>query len=408
MSKAPSIQELDELLASTPGQVEAVYQTSQRIDELKTFVHRNPHLSQMRRRRHWDARCALARSLQAICRGLEEHRDRLNSSDVISLTENDELQDRTSKLGSWTRRSGERHVIPLDSFDRARESAKQLAQLESRLGAVLPRDNTGDDGAAIPVPCKRLQKCLVQALVQADIIAGFEEQFERTPHSRHGKLHLEVHEDLHVLSDRIHDAKSAIPGVAKFIDPLRAGPPGEWTTQLKQHLSNLDRMVISNGWKMSSWEPELYRATMDAIQAAQAYLANADYSAIPSQGNNASCDADGTAPLAKRDNAEGAGTESDEDDKPAPEKPSYDKEKRELTYAGKTVKQFRQKAKNQEKVLLCFVEDGWPTAIDAPLKPSQLKDTVRALNESQNHKLLRFELNGSGEQILWRAVETAE
>jgi len=90
-------------------------------------------------------------------------------------------------------------------------------------------------------------------------------------------------------------------------------------------------------------------------------------------------------------------------------KPRWDSERRELSYGGIACKTFRQRAPNQELVLAAFEEVGWPPRIDDPIPPSggvdqrqRLADTVRALNA--NHGTLRFELDGTGEGVIWKPV----
>jgi hypothetical protein len=88
------------------------------------------------------------------------------------------------------------------------------------------------------------------------------------------------------------------------------------------------------------------------------------------------------------------------------EKPSWDGDRRELRYGGKVAKRFRQGARNQVVILASFEELGWPPRIDDPLPGragavarQRLADAVRRLN--QNGDGIRFELDGSGEGIIW-------
>lgn len=97
-------------------------------------------------------------------------------------------------------------------------------------------------------------------------------------------------------------------------------------------------------------------------------------------------------------------------------KPKWNPIRRELWLGGSLIKQFRQPAGNQEKVLAAFEEEGWPERIDDPLSPNReiepkkrLRDTVNALNGSHKTKdLIVFEADGTGEGVLWGlSVETA-
>lgn len=96
-------------------------------------------------------------------------------------------------------------------------------------------------------------------------------------------------------------------------------------------------------------------------------------------------------------------------DKPIPK---WDEARRELTVAGKIVKQFRLPSPNQEMVLTALEEEGWPPSISDPLPPCpgqdpkrRLQDTLKALNNRQKHRLIRFKGNGTGEGILWELIE---
>jgi hypothetical protein len=92
--------------------------------------------------------------------------------------------------------------------------------------------------------------------------------------------------------------------------------------------------------------------------------------------------------------------------------PKWDEARRELTVAGKIVKQFRLPSPNQEMVLTALEEEGWPPSISDPLPPypgqdpkRRLQDTLKALNNHQKHRLIRFKGNGTGEGILWELTE---
>ena len=88
--------------------------------------------------------------------------------------------------------------------------------------------------------------------------------------------------------------------------------------------------------------------------------------------------------------------------------PCWDGERRELCFAGQVVKRFKVPAPNQEAVLAALQEEGWPAAVDDPLPPAgdqdpkyRLRQTIRGLNTNQQHPVLRFRGDGSGERVLW-------
>lgn len=93
---------------------------------------------------------------------------------------------------------------------------------------------------------------------------------------------------------------------------------------------------------------------------------------------------------------------------PAPSLPRWEPQRQELWFDGKLVKQFRIPSANQVTILSAFQEDGWPSRIDDPLpchaeidSRRRLNDTIRSLNRSRIHAVLRFAGDGSGEGILW-------
>jgi hypothetical protein len=91
---------------------------------------------------------------------------------------------------------------------------------------------------------------------------------------------------------------------------------------------------------------------------------------------------------------------------PSADRPRWDSQRRELHFRGQVVKRYRQPAKNQERILQEFQEAEWPDRIDDPLPgdsndPHQrLADAIRGLNDND---AIRFERDGTGEGILWRA-----
>ncbi len=92
-------------------------------------------------------------------------------------------------------------------------------------------------------------------------------------------------------------------------------------------------------------------------------------------------------------------------------RPVWDVVRRELRVARRLVKRFRWRAPNQETLLAVFEEEGWPPRLDDPLPrlPEQdprrrLHDTIKCLNRNQEHPLLRFHGDGSGEGVSWELV----
>lgn len=92
-------------------------------------------------------------------------------------------------------------------------------------------------------------------------------------------------------------------------------------------------------------------------------------------------------------------------------KPSWDMERRQLTFRGKVVKRFRWPAPNQETILSVFSEEGWPLKIADPLSQEKgldpkrrLGDTIKCLNRNQFSRLIRFRGDGTGEGVLWERL----
>ncbi|MEI8211023.1 MAG: hypothetical protein WCI02_02665 [Planctomycetota bacterium] len=90
--------------------------------------------------------------------------------------------------------------------------------------------------------------------------------------------------------------------------------------------------------------------------------------------------------------------------------PNWDASRHELWFDGRLIKQYRIPSANQTTILAAFEEDGWPPRIDDPLpfhcdidSRRRLNDTIRNLNRSRIHPILRFAGDGSGEGILWEA-----
>ena len=93
-------------------------------------------------------------------------------------------------------------------------------------------------------------------------------------------------------------------------------------------------------------------------------------------------------------------------------RPSWNADRQELWYLGRLVKRFRLPSPNQAAILCAFEEDDWPARIDDPLPPKaeqdpkrRLHDTIRNLNRAQAQPLLRFVGDGSGQGVLWEAID---
>ena len=98
--------------------------------------------------------------------------------------------------------------------------------------------------------------------------------------------------------------------------------------------------------------------------------------------------------------------------KPAPGVPTWDAERRLLSFNGRTVKHFKWAAANQEAILAAFQEEGWPARIDDPLPPQpeqdpkrRLSDTIKCLNRKQRNDLIHFHGDGTGEGVIWELVQ---
>jgi hypothetical protein len=75
------------------------------------------------------------------------------------------------------------------------------------------------------------------------------------------------------------------------------------------------------------------------------------------------------------------------------------------------VKEYRQRAPNQETILDAFEEEGWPPRIDDPLPRStridpkeRLHEAIRRLNHQKARKIL-FSGDGTGEGVIWRLID---
>jgi hypothetical protein len=91
--------------------------------------------------------------------------------------------------------------------------------------------------------------------------------------------------------------------------------------------------------------------------------------------------------------------------------PVWDHDRRELRLGEALVKLYRQPARNQERILAAFQEDGWPPRIDNPLSGSaevsaldRLHEAVKKLNR-QRRRLLRFRSDGNGLGVQWEFAD---
>lgn len=91
--------------------------------------------------------------------------------------------------------------------------------------------------------------------------------------------------------------------------------------------------------------------------------------------------------------------------------PTWDPYRRELRIDEHVVKRFRCSAKNQERILASFEEEGWPHRIDDPIPPKpdqnqsqRLRDAICSLNKHQQSRLIRFRGDGSGRGVVWELV----
>ena len=89
--------------------------------------------------------------------------------------------------------------------------------------------------------------------------------------------------------------------------------------------------------------------------------------------------------------------------------PKWHVEKRQLTFDGLLIKEFRVPSSNQETVLRAFEEEGWPRRIFDPLVPkhgvaakSRVSETIKSMNRWHKEKAIRFFGDGTGRGICWR------
>lgn len=95
-------------------------------------------------------------------------------------------------------------------------------------------------------------------------------------------------------------------------------------------------------------------------------------------------------------------------------RPSWDKARRILVFAGTVIKRFNWPARNQELILTAFEEMGWPDRIDDPLpitdgisQKDRLHDTIKCLNRKRLFKSIRFTGDGTGQGVCWRRSDEA-
>jgi hypothetical protein len=70
---------------------------------------------------------------------------------------------------------------------------------------------------------------------------------------------------------------------------------------------------------------------------------------------------------------------------------------RELWFADRVLKSYNRAAPNQERVLACFEEAGWPERVEAPFKGNKLSCTIKDLNDALGMgSSIGFRLDGAG------------
>jgi len=90
------------------------------------------------------------------------------------------------------------------------------------------------------------------------------------------------------------------------------------------------------------------------------------------------------------------------------ETPHWDSDTHTLRVGADVVKQFKQPARNQERILATFEEMRWPRHVDDPLPPAgevpakvRLRFTIWRLKRRHKKKRLTFSGDGTGEGIFW-------
>jgi hypothetical protein len=88
-------------------------------------------------------------------------------------------------------------------------------------------------------------------------------------------------------------------------------------------------------------------------------------------------------------------------------KPSWDRNKGELSFDGEVIKKIRRIGNAINVVLLLdtFQELGWPDRVDSPLSPEDSQKhhaTIRSLNTSLSR--IRFRSDGEGIGFIWESL----
>ena len=93
--------------------------------------------------------------------------------------------------------------------------------------------------------------------------------------------------------------------------------------------------------------------------------------------------------------------------------PRWDRGRRTLFVGDQMVKQFKLPSPNQEAILDAFEKEAWVQRIFDPLQPQdervakqRLRWTINRLNRHQEHPLIRFFTDGSGQVVCWELVES--
>jgi hypothetical protein len=99
----------------------------------------------------------------------------------------------------------------------------------------------------------------------------------------------------------------------------------------------------------------------------------------------------------------------------AVQKPTWDRDRKELRLGARVIKQFRWAAVNQETILMAFEEEGWPARIDDPLPrklnqdpKNRLHDTIKCLNRNHKERVIHFNGDGTGEGIRWMLLHPGD
>jgi hypothetical protein len=90
-------------------------------------------------------------------------------------------------------------------------------------------------------------------------------------------------------------------------------------------------------------------------------------------------------------------------------RPAWDRLKRELTYGGRRLRQYRDEAEAQIAVLATFQELQWKQVVDSPFPAGKagrgrLKNTIKNLNKGLEERAIEFFADGSGTHVCWRRL----